>query len=535
MLRILVLCCLVSALAAAACGPREPAAPLALTTSPASDVTPATTPGDGQSSTATPAATATPSDTRTPPPPAPTTTPPATVTATPDTAGPAAIDVGAFDIVANDTAPVLDGTPLTLPEVILPRAGSIYGYSDAGLDPSTIVGMSEPLPAGHHRDVAIPTQAMETSGTLYLVFFVDANNNGIADVENGDPVAAWPDGQPLILGVLYEAPPKLEPETRAAIDVGTTPLESDGRGVTVESVTLDAPGFVVAWDAKYGPTGEAIGVSAYLPAGTSEHVAVTFPALLAASRTLAIGVVLDDPKRGTQGVFEFWFDHLAPGTDDEGVWSRAEVVVRSADPDPEAERFVTSSLPEPEALGPGWAPMSDAFVEPLTRPPAESKDCVAFNQASLDLQVRLNASRTAQGAGAYYLQLADSPFAEIKLSVEFDAFPDDALPRAVVELYRAAYTDGTLERCLREGAAGPTTKQTLVRIDPSVDPGEAGAAFAYGWTNEDQAPMVAEQYLWVRGSMLVYVVFSAPGADPATVQRLIDTIQHGVEVAAAGR
>ena len=93
---------------------------------------------------------------------------------------------------------------------------------------------------------------------------------------------------------------------------------------------------------------------------------------------------------------------------------------------------------------------------------------VSFNEASLELQARMNTTRTARGARAYYRQLADSPFAEVQLSLELDTFPDDTTARAVVELYRAAFTDGILERCLQEGATGPEARQTLVRIDPEI-------------------------------------------------------------------
>ena len=267
-------------------------------------------------------------------------------------------------------APILDGTPFTLPEVILPRPGSIVAYSDPGLDPGSIIGSSESLPAGRHRNVSIAAQAIETSGTLYLVFCVDANDNGTVDIGDADPLAAWEDGAPTILGIQYEAPPAPAALTHAAIDVGTKPLQSDGRTIIIPSATLDEPGFIGAWEAIYGATGEALGVSAYLPAGTLHDVAVTFPELLPASQPLAIGVMLDDPDEGRQRVFDAAFDHIVGGMDGLGVWAEAEVVVLVADPDPGAEQFVSDALPEPDALGPDWASLSDEFIEPLTRPPA---------------------------------------------------------------------------------------------------------------------------------------------------------------------
>lgn len=429
--------------------------------------------------------------------------------------------MGTFDIVADNAAPLLDGAPFTLPEAILPRAGTIVAYSDAGLDPASIIGSSGPLPAGRHRNVSIAVQAMETSGTLYLVLFVDTNGDGVAGSDSGDPLAAWDDGRPIILGIPYEAAPAVETETLAAIDGGSGRLQLDGRSMTIPSVTLGAPGFVAAWGAQYGPIGEPIGLSEYLPAGTWRDVPVTFPSLLATSQPLAVGVMRDDPEEGRPGRFESTRDRLVQGPDGAGVWVAVDVVVVAAKPDPAAERFLVAALPEPDALGPEWAPLGDEHIAHLTRTRATSEECVAFNEASLALNAHANATRTAHAARAYFRQLPGSAFAEVTLSVQLNAFPGNEVPRSVIDLYRQAFSDGTLERCLQEGATGPVTAQSLVRIDPSLDPGEDGAAFAYGWTNEHRRPFVSEQYLLVRGDILVHVVFSAPGADPATVARLV--------------
>lgn len=177
------------------------------------------------------------------------------------------------------------GTTITLDRVELEQDGFVVVHAT---DTAGDVVLTPPLgltylEAGEHMDVAVEldTDLLDEYGygagpkAVVPMLHVDANEDGAYQFPDGGDVPVMADGGALVSPLELSMPEM----GRASVATGSGALEVDGDGVfvTLPSVTLTQPGFVVLHAANDDGSLRGLpvlGASEALPAGTSDDVMV---------------------------------------------------------------------------------------------------------------------------------------------------------------------------------------------------------------------------------------------------------------------
>ncbi|EMA55357.1 DUF7282 domain-containing protein [Halococcus thailandensis] len=197
-----------------------------------------------------------------------------------------------------------NGSDVTVESVTLPTSGFVVidlsGAGVEGLLEEDAVAVSEQLSAGTHQNVTIPINqsppggvanrtSLNNTGNYEAIVYEDSNDNGRFDyLTSGTSL-----DKPLIVGSGAQerlvsdnarltirgsrGDPNATPTPSASIQFSDQ--QTDGSTVSVASVTLPQGGFVVVHSEQYlqpqnDPVTSAVGLSAYLSAGTHQNVTV---------------------------------------------------------------------------------------------------------------------------------------------------------------------------------------------------------------------------------------------------------------------
>ncbi len=164
------------------------------------------------------------------------------------------------------------GTTVTVSEVFLPEGGFVAMHDEKladGKAVESVVGASEHLAAGYHRNVEITfDEAIESGMTLTAMAHKDTNGNQNYEFPDADgPYTAAGSAVTDAGDVIVSA------------DVSMSTQQSDGTQVVIDSVDLAEGGFVAVHDASLfggNVAGSVVGSSEYLEAGQHENVVITF-------------------------------------------------------------------------------------------------------------------------------------------------------------------------------------------------------------------------------------------------------------------
>ncbi|MFC7044240.1 hypothetical protein ACFQH6_01425 [Halobacteriaceae archaeon GCM10025711] len=197
-----------------------------------------------------------------------------------------------------------DGSNVTVTEVNLSEGGFVVIHDSSlqeGDAVGSVIGASDYLEPGSHENVNVTLdEPLNESETLVAMAHRDTNDNqtydfsatnGTEDVpytENGTAITS----EAFVVVTQIEPTPPTEQNATVTFDDQT----SDGTNVTVSSVNLSEPGFVVMHDSTLyegDAVGSVVGHSEYLEAGSHENVTVPLDEPLAVSQLLVAMPHLD--------------------------------------------------------------------------------------------------------------------------------------------------------------------------------------------------------------------------------------------------
>jgi hypothetical protein len=189
-----------------------------------------------------------------------------------------------------------DGTTVLVGGVTLPAPGFVAVQRNEGGEPGTVLGLSGALAAGDGADLLIELDTpLAATGLVFVVAYVDRNEDGelsgVGDPE-GDAIAVSAGGEPAVASAVITVVP-LSP-----VSVTFDNQEGDGTTVTVGSLTLPSPGWMVLLVDEGGAPGTRIGLSPRFPAGTSTDYQFVLDEPLTEDVVLWIQVRIDFDEDG---------------------------------------------------------------------------------------------------------------------------------------------------------------------------------------------------------------------------------------------
>jgi hypothetical protein len=223
----------------------------------------------------------------------------------------------------------ISGTPLEVQSVTLPAAGFVAVQANEGGAPGRVIGASALLPAGTTEGEELMVELdppLRVTGRVFVVAYVDRDENGVLDPEDGDEPAQTEEGDPVaadpVITVVRLDPSSVEVEDQ----------EGDGTAISVASVTLASGGFVDVRIDDGGVPGERIARSEWLADGTHENLVLTPNRPLEADARIWVRVVIDFDENGRLGDSEplgiteegrpaiaaFEYTFVAPDDDEDG-------------------------------------------------------------------------------------------------------------------------------------------------------------------------------------------------------------------------
>jgi hypothetical protein len=210
----------------------------------------------------------------------------------------------------------------------MPSPGFVVLQSDASGTPGEVLGISELIGRGTVTGVLVPLFfPLEAEAVLHATVHVDMDGDGQYRYEPPDDFIDLPatrgDGSPATAVAAVGLLPPLSP---AAISMEDQ--RSDGASVVVAEVTLPAPGFVALHADEDGVPGVILGLSALLPAGTSQEVTLTLEQPLDMSQAVFAVAYVDRDGDGVAGLTSTdSLDDVALGLDGGPARSAAVVTV----------------------------------------------------------------------------------------------------------------------------------------------------------------------------------------------------------------
>jgi hypothetical protein len=184
----------------------------------------------------------------------------------------------------------ISGSPLEVQGVTLPAPGFVAVQVNEGGAPGRVIGATGLLPAGTTEGEQLMVELdppLRVTGRVFVVAYVDRDENGVLDPEDGDEPAQTEDGEPVQADPVITVVP-LDPSS-----VETEDQEGDGTAIAVASVTLASGGFVDIRIDDGGIPGERIARSEWLADGTYEDLVFTPNRPLDADTRIWVRVVID--------------------------------------------------------------------------------------------------------------------------------------------------------------------------------------------------------------------------------------------------
>lgn len=164
----------------------------------------------------------------------------------------------------------IDGTGVVGAAAVLPAPGFVALMSNVQGEPGEVLDATGLLPAGTVADIQFaPDPALRVSGLVFLVAWVDRDEDGLFD-PNEDDIAVRADGSLAASSAIMTVIP-LEPTSITVED-----QEGDGTLLTIAEVVLPAAGFVEVLIDDGGVPGERVDLSGSRAAGTYENIEIEF-------------------------------------------------------------------------------------------------------------------------------------------------------------------------------------------------------------------------------------------------------------------
>jgi hypothetical protein len=190
-----------------------------------------------------------------------------------------------------------DGTTVVGAAAVIPAPGFIALMSNVQGEPGEVLDVTELLPAGTVADIEFsPEPALRVSGLVFLVAWVDRDENGLFDPIEDD-IAVRADGTLAADSAVISVIP-LEP-TVITVDDQT----GDGSEIVVTSVDFPAAGFVELLFDSGGVPGQRIALSGARVDGLSEDITFELDDPLTGDAgselTLWVRVIVDFDEDGT--------------------------------------------------------------------------------------------------------------------------------------------------------------------------------------------------------------------------------------------
>lgn len=188
-----------------------------------------------------------------------------------------------------------NGSTLDVASVSLPSAGWVVIHQSEGGEPGAVLAISELLPAGITADLVFNLDpALESTQSVFVAVWIDRDQDGIFDPENGlDEIGVRDNGS------LALENPVITVLARSPGDLFVLDQESDGTSVTLESVRFPAPGFVEILSDDDGEPGARLAVSALLQAGVAPDLEIELDAALTEDAVLWVRLWIDFDQDGT--------------------------------------------------------------------------------------------------------------------------------------------------------------------------------------------------------------------------------------------
>ena len=184
----------------------------------------------------------------------------------------------------------ISGSPLEVQSVTLPAPGFVAVQVNEGGAPGRVIGATGLLPAGTTEGEQLMVELdppLRVTGRVFVVAYVDRDENGVLDPDDGDEPAQTEDGEAVQADPVITVVP-LDPSSVEAED-----QEGDGTAIAVASVTLASGGFVDIRIDDGGIPGERIARSEWLADGTYEDLVFTPNRPLDADTRIWVRVVID--------------------------------------------------------------------------------------------------------------------------------------------------------------------------------------------------------------------------------------------------
>lgn len=182
------------------------------------------------------------------------------------------------------------GSPVVVESVTLPAPGFVAVQVNEGDAPGRVIGSTDLFPAGTTEGEPILVEIdppLRVTGRVWVVAYVDRNENGVFDPDDGDEPAQTEDGEPVQADPVVTVVP-LDPSSVEVED-----QEGDGTTISVAGVTLASGGFVDVRIDDGGVPGERIARSEWLAEGTYEDLVFTPSRPLDADSRIWVRVVID--------------------------------------------------------------------------------------------------------------------------------------------------------------------------------------------------------------------------------------------------
>lgn len=188
-----------------------------------------------------------------------------------------------------------DGTSVQAAAAVLPAPGFVALMSNIQGGPGDVLAITERLEAGTVADIEfIPDPPLRVSGLVFLVVWVDRDEDGLFDPA-GDDVAVRVDGS------LAEASAVMTVVPTEPVSITVSDQEGDGAVLTIAEVILPSPGFLVVLTDPADAPGDRLIVTGSSAAGTHEDVTIELDEPLTEDTVLWVRAIVDFDEDGLVG------------------------------------------------------------------------------------------------------------------------------------------------------------------------------------------------------------------------------------------
>ena len=220
----------------------------------------------------------------------------------------------------------LTGTELEVGLVTLPAAGFVAVQRNEAGQPGRLLGSTELLSEGTWTDLTIDLDpALRTTGLVWIVPYVDRDEDGVLNIDDGDEPAELADGSGAEASPVMTVVP-LDPSLVFADD-----QEGEGESIIVAAATFASPGFIEVLADRNGIPGSLLARSDLVTQATVSDVEITLDETLTADTTIWLRLVIDfDQDRalsatdligldedGRPAQTSFDYTYIEPPSDDE--------------------------------------------------------------------------------------------------------------------------------------------------------------------------------------------------------------------------